>query len=714
MTNFLLHSPQLCVSVFIFLLAVFVLKNNPKSSTNISFSLAAISAALWLFFYFMAFLSSDEKTAFLYFKIGYTFVVFIGIGVYHFVSSYLRLKKEVLTSYFCYVAGIFFAVSLWSSDNFMSSSLISYQWGLYPKAAILQKIYMILFTLVVLRFQILLVRRFRSTYQNNDVGERVKLKFVFSSLLFLSIAAVDFLPNYGINIYPFGYILEAFYSSTMAYAILKHKLLGIDVIIRRTVVFTGLFAFVYGVFTVVTMIGQEFFKRNLGWNQWVAMIPTVIVITFALRPLETFLTNLTEKFLFQKKYDYRDLLRVFTNEILTFLDLQKLTERTVAGLNSIVKLESAAVLLHDKDAKIYKVAAGENIKNKDTVFNDDHTLIRYLKASHKPILRDKAADKMHGDGDVNLAFKALNSQLCLPILFHDEMKGVLCLGMKKSGEDYSQEEMDILGTLANTMGIAILNAQQYQESAITQAHAAQSEKMAVIGTLAAGINHEICNPLGIVRGQCEMFLLNARDGFYKDKAPGEIVEIAQDVMGRVIKETDRATAITKKLSSFAKPSQLMQFEEVSVDKELEEVLGLLGQDLKLNNVTLERGIPPGFPPIRADHKQIQEVLFNIIRNAAQALDKKDVRIEVTGLSENGAAFIKISDNGSGNPKDKINNIFRPFYTTKAPGKGTGLGLFIVKQVVERNSGTISVESEVGVGTTFTLKFPVAAQQPAAA
>ena len=80
---------------------------------------------------------------------------------------------------------------------------------------------------------------------------------------------------------------------------------------------------------------------------------------------------------------------------------------------------------------------------------------------------------------------------------------------------------------------------------------------------------------------------------------------------------------------------------------------------------------------------------------------------VSGFQHNGSVVVRIADNGSGIPPDKIEQIFHPFYTTKAPGKGTGLGLFIVKQVVERNKGTIDCESQLGLGTTFTLKFPSA-------
>ena len=319
----------------------------------------------------------------------------------------------------------------------------------------------------------------------------------------------------------------------------------------------------------------------------------------------------------------------------------------------------------------------------------------------------KSSDKIEGFSALRDDFKVLNARLCLPIIFHDSLIGLLSLGMKKSGEDFTQEDIDILSTLAATEAIAISNARQYEENAKIQAAAAQSEKMAVIGTLTAGINHEICNPLGIVRGQCEMYLLNLRDGLYKDKDREEMTRIATEIMNKVIKETDRATAITKKLSGFAKPSKASEFEEVRVEKEIDEVLGLIGHDLRLSNIDVTQDFPNDFPVILADKKQIQEVLFNIVRNAAQAMDeKKQGKIALSGFSQNGSAVLRIADNGSGIPSDKVNQIFNPFYTTKEVGKGTGLGLSISYDIVKKHGGDIQVESELGKGTIFTLKIPI--------
>jgi two-component system, NtrC family, sensor kinase len=696
--------PSLVISVFFILMGQFVLFQNPKSRTNISFSLLCFATFGWQFSWFLLFAFPNVFDIQTIIKLGYSFIIFIPITYYHFLVEFVH-KQTSRSLKVAYLIGIFSFITLWATPYLIDGNY-KFFWGHYPKAGLLHPIYLLFLALLTSAGLKLLLKKNRGI---TDQAHHNQVRYVLIALILYIPASLDFVVNYGVEVYPFGFAFIAMSLFTIAYAIVRHQLMNIEVIVRRTAVFAGLFAFTYAVFTSITIAGQEIFNKYFGWSQWVAAVPTVIIVTFALRPLENFLTNVTEKFLFQKKYDYRDLLRTFTNEVLTILELQKLTEQTVLEIGKIIKLEAASILLLDKDIKSYKIAATFGLKDKGLLFTEKDAIVSYLKQTHQPIFKDKSADQMDGHSHLRDNFKTLNAQLCLPISHHDELIGILALGMKKSGEEFTQEDIDILMTLARTLGIAIANAQLFDTLSKTQAEAAQREKMAVIGTLAAGINHEICNPLGIVRGQCEMFLLNLRDGLYGQKSKEDMIHIASDIMNKVIKETDRATAITKKLSGFAKPSKKVDVEEVAIEKEADEVLGLIGHDLRLNNIKFEKRFEPNFPNVVADKRQIQEILFNIIRNAAQAMDKKEGQITLSGVSRNGSAVIKIVDNGSGIPADKLNQIFNPFFTTKEPGKGTGLGLFIVRQVVERNKGTIEVESQEGVGTSFTLTFPIVTQ-----
>jgi signal transduction histidine kinase len=517
---------------------------------------------------------------------------------------------------------------------------------------------------------------------------------------------------YNIPFPPYANMLISAYVGVVAYAIVRHNLMDIEVVIKRTAVFAGLMAFVSGTIAAFTILGQSYFESILGWSRWMSMIPSVIVITLALRPLERWLTEATERYLFQKKYDYRQLLRTFTTEVLTVLDLQKLLEKTVEGLTKIIKLESCALLIHDNAINNYQFRAGHGLREDVPMLTASDPLVYYLRATFEPARKTGNIKQITDYKGYLSNFYQLHAEIVLPIVFSEKLIGIIVLGAKKSGEEYTQEDIDILMSLARTEAIAISNAQLFQELARTQAEAAQREKMAVIGTLAAGINHEICNPLGIARGQCEMFLLNHRDGLYKDVPEKELLDKCVTIYNKVIHEIDRATGITKRLSSFAKPSSKFAMGEVVLVQEVDEVLAILGHELRIENIEIMKRIPADLPKLLSDKKQIEEVLFNIIRNAAQAMTEKG-SITVTGYEKNDRIFIEIQDTGCGIPPDKLGEIFNPFYTTKAPGKGTGLGLFIVKQVVERNKGTIAVESEVGKGTKFTLSFEAARQMAAA-
>ena len=144
---------------------------------------------------------------------------------------------------------------------------------------------------------------------------------------------------------------------------------------------------------------------------------------------------------------------------------------------------------------------------------------------------------------------------------------------------------------------------------------------------------------------------------------------------------------------------------MQIKEEIDEVLALVGYELQLDKIDIIKDIPDNLPSIVAVKKSLQEVFFNLIRNAAQAMDERG-KITIRTRENYGKLIVEIEDTGHGIPEDKMGQIFNPFYTTKEPGKGTGLGLFIVRQVVEKNKGRISVKSKVNEGTTFTLEFPV--------
>jgi len=280
------------------------------------------------------------------------------------------------------------------------------------------------------------------------------------------------------------------------------------------------------------------------------------------------------------------------------------------------------------------------------------------------------------------------------------MIGIMLLGKKKSDEEYTQDDLDILTDLARTESVAIGNAQLFSETA-------QNERRAAIGTLAAGINHEIGNPLNIINTKIQVYLMSLEKGLYKNRKPEEIIAEAGEIMKLCLQQTTRISDITKKLSSFAKPSKDFKPELTDIEEQLDDTLAVVGHDLEMERIEIRKNIQKPISKILSDKRQVQQIFFNIIRNSGQAIKEKGV-IEISAAdTPDGNVKIDISDTGQGIPEDKLDKIYEPFFTTKEPGKGTGLGLSIVRQLVWRNKGDIKVRSKLGEGTTFTITFPQA-------
>ncbi len=700
------------ISICALLIGLFILFSNKRSSVNRTIFLVDFATFLWLYSYSIMYTTADYDRALSFMKIGFPGVIFIPVFFYHFVLAFLEIKSSVsrVLLYLFYGISALTTVFLYGS-NYIASGLYTYHWGFYPKAGKFFPVFLIYF-LTVFNFCISYLFFYYKT-RKLQISQRrlLQVKYLFLAFFVTAFTLTDWLPWFGIKCLPLGYIFIFMYISITAYAIVRHQLMEIEVVIRRTVVFAGLLASVFTILVLPTLLLQEYiFRAASAGGRLLGLTLSGVIIILSLRRIENFLINITDKYLFQKKYDYRELLRTFTSEVLTVVNLDKLVNLTVDKLMYIVKIDSSAVLLLNEEKQQFDVVAFRNVKDPEVSLLRPDGIVTFLEQTHGYLLKKELADrKVYIPPSIQEIIDKLNAELIIPMVLHAEVKGILSLGKKKSDEDYTQDDLDILLPLARTLAIAISNAKLFDELGKTQAEAAQNEKMAVIGTLSAGINHEICNPLGIARGQCEAFLLNMKDGLYNNKSPKELLIKAKEIMTKVMKETDRATAITKKLSSFAKPAK-GEAELVNIDKEIDDVLGLVGYELKLEKIEFEKQIEKGLPDIFVDKKQLQEVLFNLIRNAGQAIDEKG-KITVTAKQDAGRVAIDIKDTGSGIPENKLKELFNPFFTTKEPGKGTGLGLFIVRQVVEKNGGRIHLkETKMGEGTTFTVEFPVTAGQ----
>lgn len=228
-----------------------------------------------------------------------------------------------------------------------------------------------------------------------------------------------------------------------------------------------------------------------------------------------------------------------------------------------------------------------------------------------------------------------------------------------------------------------------------QAHLIQSEKLASLGKLAAGVAHEINNPLGGILIYSHLMLEDT------DKNSPRYENLK-----KIVKETSRCKNIVKGLLEFARPKE-PEMSLISINDIAEKSLSIIERQALFQNIKIKKTYTSNLPKIVADSAQLQQVFMNVIINAAEAMEGNGILALSTSLSRDGTCIeVEFSDTGHGIMEEDKKRLFEPFFTTKEVGKGTGLGLAISYSIIQKHHGTIEVKSELGKGSTFTVKLPL--------
>ncbi|MCG6918159.1 MAG: HAMP domain-containing protein [Deltaproteobacteria bacterium] len=258
--------------------------------------------------------------------------------------------------------------------------------------------------------------------------------------------------------------------------------------------------------------------------------------------------------------------------------------------------------------------------------------------------------------------------------------------------------------------VIIANIADISERIEAEAQLIQAGKMATLGEMAAGVAHEINQPLNAIRIGSEYFQKMASRG---GSLPPEMLA---KVSGEITAQVERAANIISHLREFGRKSELDELEKVDINKPIRDIFTLLGQQLKLRQIEVNLELDDNLPPVLGVCNRLEQVFINIVMNARDSMEEeracgysedRECSLTIRSYQKNGKVIVTMSDTGAGMAESVKDRIFEPFFTTKEVGKGTGLGLSISYGIVKDYGGDIEVESEVGVGTTFKLTFPAA-------
>ncbi len=542
-------------------------------------------------------------------------------------------------------------------------------------------------------------------FARTDVAvKRNQFKYVISSsLIGFLMGATSFLPFLGSRLQPFGAPLVYFYTLPITYAVARYRLMDIEVIVKKSLIYALLLLVLLMPCFLVVMWGQHAAFGRVSYAFSLVTLLLLITVGFLFPKLRFRTEEALERALFQKRVDYRETLLRSSRDMVSIVDIEQLSNGLVKTIARALGAEKASLYLLEeiKGAYNLKVRIGTDKEPyEENVLSRDDPFVRKLKSSPEGIVKEEL-EMISDEPDaqkVAARMAELEAQIGVPITSKDKLIGILNLGHKEGNGIYSDEDIELLSTLANQAAIAIENARLYQNLKQSQDTLRRADRLSSLGLLTAGLAHEIRNPLVAIRTFTQ--LLPER---YDD------AEFREGFQGLALKEVDRICGLITDLLSFARPSKPNVAPEDMSDV-VEGIARILETQAKEKGVEIVRDFGANLPKVWIDREQMKQVFMNLILNAIQAM--KDggsivVSTRVYSRSQTGenAQFVQVEirDSGIGIPEENLEHIFDPFFTNK--DEGSGLGLSISHQIVQEHGGYITVESKLGKGTAFFINLP---------
>ena len=681
---------------------LFVYLKNRKSPVNRLWAIFSLTIAFWSYSYFFWQISSERYLALFWCRSLMAGAIFIPVTCLHFLLVWLNVYREKKKLLFVGYAISLIAFSLNFTHLFVKDvAPISY-FKFWPQASITYLPFLIFWIWLV--FCCLHVM-FQAIRISTGVS-RNQVKYVlFSTIVGFAGGFTNYPLWFGIKIPPYGNILVSVYVVIMGYAIVAYHLMDINVVITKGLAYGALTAIIAGVYIGLMAGADRLFAAVAGYNPTLVHSLLFIVVFFALiyvlPQMKIRAIELTRHTLFRGKYDYQQELSEATRVIPTMLNLEQLGGYILTKVKDTMIVDRLSLFVYDENEHLYRLLASSGLDKaavSEIKIGKNSALAGLLRDSANPLLKEEleriGTVPQEAFGLAVEHLNALRAELCVPLMLKDDLSGIVTLSNKRNGEMFTDEDLQLLATLARQVALTI----EY----IKAIDKISSEKRYVgLGKASMRMAHDIKNPLVPLK----TFLQLLPDKYPEQFA--KMTKIDKEFTGRfyqsALEGVDRINNLIERALHFARHPE-PQFSEVKLDNLLDDVLTQEEVDLKKAKVQLEKQYSSSNDGIKADREQLFELFSNLIANGIEAMEEAPGRkLFVKTQPFNSAVAIEIVDTGCGIPREKIGTIFDPFITYKH--RGSGLGLAIVKKIVDEHRGTIEVNSEIGKGTSFKVILP---------
>ncbi|MDB4969745.1 MAG: signal transduction histidine kinase, nitrogen specific, NtrB [Myxococcales bacterium] len=549
--------------------------------------------------------------------------------------------------------------------------------------------------------------------------EKTRIKFLLiGGLASITFAATDFLPKLGLPFPAVGNVLTIIYLYFISQTLFRYRLLDLTELLGRMVViatFVLILAAIYGLLVAWIPADQSgvFFFNTL-------VASFVILILFD--PLRTAVEGQVQKWMFREKYELKARIDALRHVLTNVIDLKEAVRITISSLEESRRVTHASLYLVDADGggfELHGHLGPRPVERIDAAarrpFFERINATRLGAVSIEQLEREHSAKGAAPEPETETidaiarTLDEMNAALCIPVVADEQIIGLLGLKDERVREAYATDEIDLFRGVAAQIAITVQNSKLYERMK-------ERDRLAALGEMAAGLAHEIRNPLGAIKGAAQL-LIPQGDAAHPLLGDGHGVPAeAREFLGIIVEEANRLNRVVSQFLDYARPYR-GEPQPLDVNEVVRKTAQLVTPP-PLPSVDGTEAAPPvevhlqladELPRARADAEQLRQVFLNLAINGVQAMPSGGKLTISTALRKAGRRStpmleVRFRDTGVGIPGQELKNLFIPFYTTK--DKGTGLGLPISQRIIENHGGTIEVRSRVGVGSTFTVVLPL--------
>ena len=725
--------PFLTLISFVALAAITILRWRPCLVNLLFLLICILGAGLYADILFI-FNASSAGAALLVTRLDQFFSLFLIPLYVHFFHAYLGIRNRK------WLVGIFYIVPgvlVWfGMTPLLVASMHRYPFGYFGQAG---KLYPLVAGSAVCATLYGGWILGTAISKSKDRGQSRRLKYLFAGFVSIAVlTGLNFIPLYGYPLYPPGNFC---FVPLLVFAVglFRHDLLNMGLLIKAGLVYSVLTAALTGIYAVIVVTVNGFLGA-VGFSS-TAMVHLLmfVVIAFIFGPLKTAIRKWVDRTFNRRRYDYRKVVRQNSRMIATARNIDEISGKLVKSVTCAMGVPHCLVYVrtgHGGSRTFRRTAA---FAAGDDAYPTQIDDIRALEGCFK---RQTAAYRKNagpltgraaGSRLLDKLLARCDAALAVPLCFQGGLNGLILAGEKTHGEPYLKEDLDLLETLAVHGALAVENAGAYaaverlnrdlenrvaertrrlraalQEKERTLEQLVRSESLAAIGQLVAGVAHELNNPLASVKSLLQSVLEEL-----DTETAGRVVEDdLLDDLRFADRELDRAGGIVSSLLDLSRQTQTYR-EPVDVNSVVAAALRVLNNKYKRLDVDIRERFSPDLPVITGNFSNLGQVAINIIGNAIDALPagKGVVELMTAYRAETNEVLFECRDSGSGIPADIRREIFKPFFTTKPVGRGTGLGLYICHEIVSRHGGSIFVGSRQKGGAQVVVRLPVNAETP---